>query len=264
MNRLRPLLLALALLPLPALPGCGQQQPRAADWPNVDLDGVLAAAVETLEQPLPEGLEDEATAALDAAEPAGVDAAAPAADAAAAGTPTTLVEVPMSGRVPRLDDAFLRRFEANLNDDAPPLWAAPLSVRFHPDGSLIGSAAETPSGGVTRDLFRVQVDAENSRLVASDLLDADVHREEGYSFRPGGFFMGYMIGSMLGGQRGFFGRGAGAGPGFDRMSMAPDGYAKRGSGFATDRSRAQAQSRARSTSSSSRSLGGSRSFMGGK
>ena len=249
--RLRPLLLAAVLLPLL---GC-EQQP-AAEWSNIDLDGVLAAAVETLEQPLPEGFEDEAAAAL-AAAPAGGDAGAADPEPAAPATPTSIVEVPMSGRAPLLDDAFLRGFEENLNDDVPPLWAAPLSVRFEPDGSLVGSAADPAAGAPAQDLFRVQVDADNSRLVATDLLDPDVHSEEGYTFRPGGFFMGYMIGSMLGGQRGFFGRGANAGPGFNRMSMAPDGYAKEGSGFSSPRSRASA-------AASSRSLGGSRSFRGGK
>ena len=231
-----PLTLVLAGLSL-LLTACGQPTPQ---WTGIDLDRVLELTEETLDaspdtdltakvapppQPTAEG------------EPAPIDAANDP-DAAAAVL------------------AFTERLEEKLNTAG--LHREPLGVTMVENGGLMGYASRPPFesfGPEDPPLFLIQIDAANDRLIASDLQDPEVHRDRGYGFSPGGFFTGYLLGSMLSGQRGYYG---GGGPNFNRMNMAPQGYARSGSGFTTNRSRASAAAR------TARSSSGSRSFLGGK
>ncbi|XZE19779.1 hypothetical protein SH449x_005107 [Pirellulaceae bacterium SH449] len=81
-----------------------------------------------------------------------------------------------------------------------------------PNGNNIQEAGESTE-------FKVTIDVENSRLIASD--NNGHHRP--YGFRPGGFLMGYMLGSMLGRQNSFYG---GAPPSVTKAPMSPQNYHK--------------------------------------
>ena len=240
------------------LAACGQQQPvrtgidldrvleiaeatmrEHPDWTGIDLDRVLGVAEATMrEQP-------DASLTNEVASPPG----GPAGDA------FTAIDIASNPDAQVAVAAFTERLSDNLN--AAKVHSRPLQVTLVENGGLMGYESRPPLetfGPEDKPMFLIQVDAENQRLVASDLQDPEVHRDRGFNFSPGGFFTGYLLGSMLGGQRGFYGN---AGPGFNRMKMAPQGYARSGSGFSTSRSKVNAARNARS-------FGGSRSFVGGK
>lgn len=99
-------------------------------------------------------------------------------------------------------DTFSKNYADNLNKD-PSLSSSygPMGVKAEKDGSF-STFSDANKNNVKdageKDLFKVEADAENNRLVASN--EAGVVEQE-HSFMGSGFFMGMLLGNMLGGQR---------------------------------------------------------------
>ena len=226
-------------------------------WTNIDLDRVLEITEATMAEALPPALADEAPVLpggpgvpgdAAAATPTPEDAQ-PFAAEVTTDADVALLDADADPEVAAITAAFNDRLSDNLN--AASLHPKPVQTTMMQDGSIMGFEDPDGDGAFTpgeTPLFLIQADAANQRLIASDLQDPEVNRESGYTYRPGGFFTGYLIGSMLGGQNRYYGRGGA--PGLSNMRMAPKGYARSGSGF--------------KTRASSRTMGGSKSFLGGK
>lgn len=166
---------------------------------------------------------------------------------------------------------FLTRFSTALN--AAKMMSRPIGVVLESSGAMLGFSDSNGDGNKSsgdRDMFRIEVDAEQGRVVASDLQRPQYRRDHYYGSSyyghryhgGGGFFMGYMLGSMSGRGRSYYG-GSRRRPNFSGMSMAPSGYQR--TAVRAAKTKAQAASRARSRArSSARSRGGSSSFRSGK
>lgn len=222
------------------LSGCGQEQPVEV----VDLNRVLDVLVEVLDAPAAEaGQQAQLTATNES-------------DGGQAGAKAELAPVPED---PGKTQAFLTRYATALN--AAKLIESPIGVHMKQDGSIEGFVDRNED--MAREeadephLFRVQIDAEGSRLIASDESGPEhYHRDRPYHYRPGGMFMGYMLGSMLHRQNGFH-QSSGTRPGFRNMTMSSQNY--------HSNAVSQAKTRARTSSSSSaRSRSGSGGFRFGK
>ena len=214
-------LVALALL-LPMAVGCG----GGDDVEVVDLNRVLDVLAQVLEEPLP--LVQPAT------EPAAKEIQ------------------PIAEADPAKEGEFLKRFAKALNDAK--LVKSPIGVSMLADGSIEGFTDANTN--MTKDtgeehLFKVQIDAENSRLIASDE-NGGYHRDRQYTYRPCGFFMGYMLGSMMGRQNNYYASAGQPKPNFRNMKMSDRNY------------HSSAVSAAKARSASVRSKGGSRGFSFGK
>ncbi|MCA9566535.1 MAG: hypothetical protein KC656_01790 [Myxococcales bacterium] len=235
----------------------------------INLDGVLDAFVlsaKTLEAAMPPPMPaapptEAAPDGAPAEDHGGTDAASGEAgtgDAAGTEAPAVPTEPTVDPKVqakPELEAMFLKTFAANLNKSKETIgYGKPLGVAFEKDGSFLGF--EDPNGNMTKDagekdVFKVEVDWERERLIATDLQHKDYHRDHTYRPSGMGFFGGYMVGRMLGGQT-----SAGiTSSRFSSMTMKPSGYHKSVPG---------ARSYSKSGSSSVRSSGGSRSYRGGK
>jgi len=96
-------------------------------------------------------------------------------------------------------EEFAIVYTNNLNASQPAVHTGPLAVAAQADGSF--SVFDDKNSNKLADsgedeLFKVEVDNENGRLIAS----AESYvRDRGFS--GGGLLMGYLIGSMLGRQR---------------------------------------------------------------
>ena len=94
---------------------------------------------------------------------------------------------------------FSGSYAKDLNAAQPPLNAGPIGVNSQTDGSLLGfddkNNNQVKDEG-EKDLFKMEVDTENNRLVASS--EGEV-REQGFS--GSGLLMGMLIGNMLSRQR---------------------------------------------------------------
>ena len=212
---------ALAML-LPVISGCGSGD----DVEVVDLNRVLDVLAKVLEEPM--GPVQPQT------EPAAKEVQ------------------PIAEADPAKEADFLKRFATALNEEK--LVKSPVGVTMLADGSIEGFT--DPNSNMTKDadeqhLFKVQIDAENSRLIASDEAGG-YHRDRQYTYRPGGFFMGYMLGSMMGRQNNYYASAGQAKPNFRNMQMSDRNY------------HSQAVSAATARSASVRSKGGSRGFSFGK
>lgn len=115
----------------------------------------------------------------------------------------------------------------DLNDAQPALYDGQIGVSPQADGSLLGFDdldGDSDLDGGEDELFKVEVDTENNRLLASS---EGVVQESGFSF--GGLFMGMLLGNMLSRQRTAgvnpASRGAGA-----RQTAAPSARSRAGSG----------------------------------
>lgn len=141
---------------------------------------------------------------------------------------------------------FLATYTENLNKAK--LISSPIAAKMTEQGDVEGykdanknKVADTGE----KKLFTVVVDAEGSRLIAFD--DANHYRDQ--SYRPrGGFFTGYLIGSMLGRNRSYYsGSRAGTRTNYSKKQMSPKTYHKS----------AVSKARAKSRASSARSRSGS-------
>ncbi len=139
---------------------------------------------------------------------------------------------------------FIETYHEKINEAK--MMPDPIGVAMQGDGSVLGftdADNDNAQSGTETDLFKVEIDVENSRLIATDLQHG-YHRDSG--FRMGtGLLAGYMLGRMLTSQR-----AAGISPNrFKNMNMQPRGY------------HASARSSVRQRVKASR---GSRSFSLGK
>ncbi len=159
-------------------------------------------------------------------------------------TDGSFAPIPPEKQNDEFNRVFTRRFQQNLN--AAKLAQNQIGVNMPQDGSVEGyidynSNFSQDSGEKT--IFKVELDVERNRLIATDTQN-QYRRSTGYSFAQG-MFAGYLLRSMFGRQRGM-----GIMPSrFSNMKMSSNNY------------------RTKSTSSakkSARSLGGSKSFKGGK
>ena len=96
-------------------------------------------------------------------------------------------------------EKFAAKYGSDLNSAQPPLNANPIGVVSQSNGALL-SFDDVNSNGIKdegeKDLFTMEVDSENSQLVAST---EDESRQSGFSGT--GLLMGMMIGNMLSRQR---------------------------------------------------------------
>lgn len=213
--------------------GCGSSDPKVT---MVDLDKVL----EVFEATLNEKTAAPAKKADDKQPPAGGQA----------------------GIQPVANDqaktaAFLKKFATNLN--AKKMIEEPIGVQMAADGTIIGFVDKNKDmkklGADEKELFKIFLDAKNNRVVASQTVENQTYnRDRRYRYRPGGFFMGYMLGNMMS-RRSSYGARAAAIP----RTMSPRGY------YSSARSSAISRARTRvSRSSGGARRGGSRGFRGGK
>ena len=158
---------------------------------------------------------------------------------------------------------FLVAFQEKLN--AANLIESTITVTISDEGKIIGfkdvnadhnfSTAET-------QYFTIEIDQESERMIATQTINdgTTYHRDHRYSgrshFGGGGFFWGYMIGSMGRRQNHYYGSGMGTRPNYSSMNMSQRGYHS----SAVSRSRSHTSR----TRSSSRGRGGSGGFRGGK
>lgn len=96
-------------------------------------------------------------------------------------------------------DKFAAKYSSGLNSAQPPISANPIGVQSQANGALL-SFDDVNSNGIQdageKDLFMMEVDSENNRLVASTEGES---RQSGFS--GSGLLMGMMIGNMLSRQR---------------------------------------------------------------
>lgn len=98
-------------------------------------------------------------------------------------------------------DEFSKKYATNLNNDSSLAKLGPMGVSAEKDGSFL-TYADTNKNNIKdageKDLFKVEADSENNRLVA---INEEGTTEQAHSFSGSGFFMGMLMGSMLSGQR---------------------------------------------------------------
>ena len=96
-------------------------------------------------------------------------------------------------------DKFSSSYASNLNASQPPIHTGPMGVKSEKDGSFAGFDDKNNNGikdEGEKDIFKLEVDTENNRLVASN--EGEV-RESGFS--GSGLIMGMLLGNMLSRQR---------------------------------------------------------------
>jgi len=96
-------------------------------------------------------------------------------------------------------EKFSSTYASELNARVPPIHSGPIGVKPQSDGSLAGFDDKNNNGikdADEKDLFKLEVDTENNRLVASN--EGEV-RESGFS--GSGLIMGMLLGNMLSRQR---------------------------------------------------------------
>ncbi len=96
-------------------------------------------------------------------------------------------------------DKFSSSYASSLNTSQPPIHTGPMGVKPKEDGSFAGFDDKNSNGiqdEGEKDIFKLEVDTENNRLVASN--EGEV-RESGFS--GSGLIMGMLLGNMLSRQR---------------------------------------------------------------
>lgn len=220
-----------------ALTGCG-----GSYEPEVDLDRVLEIFELTLQEPI-RASENAKSTPRDATPATGK------------ATKVVVVEITPEKQDAAKNETFLKLFTAKLNEAK--LHKSNLGTRQDTAGRIVGFTDENADMSLDadeHDVFSLELDPNGGRVVATDQQDKSIHRDRTYNsyYRPySGFWTGYMLGSMSGSHNSYYRSNPTARTNFSKMSMAPKGYAKPGSSF-------------RASRSSARSMGGSRSFSGGK
>jgi len=193
--RFRLLFLALCAGVIIGLIGCGGGAPPSGDLlkgaakvDKIDLDRVLKILTETLDEMDLQMISKATDKELDqmAAQTASADKDKPAAG-------KTLDK--------EKEQAFLSKFAAKLNKAQ--LISEPIGVAMLPEGTIQGfvdlNNNGVKDGAAERELFKVQLDQQRNRILASDA--SNRYREHQYGFSPGGFFTGLLLGTMLNRQR---------------------------------------------------------------
>jgi hypothetical protein len=259
----------MALL-VTAIIGCGSTNVEVVDLNKV-LD-VFAATLAELDAKHPgqasaqtdetAGTAGETSDASDSQVAAEQPSGQPDTSAEAAGGDEASTDVAASGAIDEepgdpLQDAqrrqeFLARYASNLN--TAKILGSSVGVEMTVAGDILGFRDANSDGlrdSGEKEIFKIQIDEENSRLIATD---GTYYRDQRY--RPtGGFFTGYLIGSMLTRNRSYYsGARASARPDFKNRKMSPKNY----------HAGAVSKARARTRSSGARSRSGSRGFSFGK
>ena len=225
------------------LSGCASQD--SVDI--VDLNKVLDALVAVLDEP-----NNAAAGTVTASPPNGENTSA---------SPEGGSDAPQKDSVsanvqpvdPVKEQEFLDLYAKKLNE-VKVMEHATVGVIMQPGGEIVGfkdhNANNRQDMGETKE-FTVTIDAENSRLIASD--NNGNYRPHGY-FPGSGFMMGYMMSSMLGRQNSYYsGAKSGAKPNFRNAQMSSPDYHQRA-----------VQSARASAASSARARTGSKGFSFGK
>ncbi len=156
---------------------------------------------------------------------------------------------------------FLAKFAENLNKEA--VSAKPIGVTMLQNGTVQGfedrNKNNIKDGSDEKELFKVQIDEKQKRFVASD--PQGYHRDHGFGMGMGGFFMGYLMSSMLSRHH-----AAGLSPNrFDNTKMSQPGYHRTAATQARTAPKAGGTSGTPGSSGAARSRGGSGGFSrGGK
>eukprot|EP00913_Durusdinium_trenchii_P023430 g22008.t1 len=155
----------------------------------------------------------------------------------------------------QLTAAFLKRLTVELNKAK--LVEDHIGVQMLSSGAIEGFIDENKDGKKLgpneKKLFLVEIDHAKSRLIATDDTGQSgetYRRDRRYHYRPGGFFMGYMLGSMMGRQNSFYSGGR-TRPNYSSMKMNNRGYHT--NAVAKARTRAKASGRSYNGRSTGRS-----------
>ena len=152
-------------------------------------------------------------------------------------------------------ESFVKLFRTKLN--AAKLVSTPIGVKIEDSGVINGFADKDKNnvmGAGEKSLFKIEIDAERNRVVATD--NGGHYRDHSYH-RSHGLFSGYFFGRMLSRNRGYYtGPRASAKPDYGKKSMSAKSY------HASAVSKAKATAKA--SSSSYRSKSGSRGMSFGK
>ncbi len=99
-------------------------------------------------------------------------------------------------------DVFSKKYAENLNNDPAMKKHGHIGVKAESDGSFSAFADANKNNlqdAGEKKLFKVEADAQNNRLVASN---EDGVAEQGHSFSGSGFLMGMLMGNLLSRQMG--------------------------------------------------------------
>ena len=150
-------------------------------------------------------------------------------------------------------EQFITAFRTKLN--AANLVSTPIGVKMEESGVINGFADSDDNnvmGAGEKSVFKIEIDEERSRVVASD--GGGHYRDHHY--RSHGIFTGFMLGRMLSRNRGYYsGARASAKPNYGKTNMSAKTY------HASAVSKAKASARA---ASSARSRSGSKGISFGK
>jgi len=94
---------------------------------------------------------------------------------------------------------FVKQLQTNLNRANPQIHADPIGVNLADDGSIHGYNDANNNGSKDSDeveLFKVEIDSEKNRLIASSENYVRDHR-----FSGTGLLAGFLLGNLLGRQR---------------------------------------------------------------
>ena len=98
-------------------------------------------------------------------------------------------------------EKFADELAYNLNTLEPKVYPVPVGVAYASDGSFEGYNDENRDNSKNsgeQDLFKIEIDAENQRLIASDENNVSDHSFAGMGM---GLLAGMLIGNMMSRQR---------------------------------------------------------------
>ena len=234
-----------------ATSGCG----RSRRIEVIDLDKVLNVLDTVMKSPVG----------------GGGSAPDPAANTEAGSGAVEVARIDPDDEKAELTAEFLTKFSAALNEAQ--LMSQSIGVLLEESGAMLGFTdynSDNKKSGSDRGLFRIEVDTEAGRVIATDLQRPQYRRDHYYGSSyyghryhgGGGFFMGYMLGSMSGRSHHYYGGSSSRRrPSYSAMNMSSPGYQRSALQSAKTKARAASAARARS---SARSRGGSFSFRSGK
>lgn len=228
----------------------------------VDLDAVLDSfevAVKTKDpkpaaKPAPASAASAAPASAAAASAGSAAAGSVASAAPASAAPASEAEVAEDGDKTKL---FLDTFAGELNKrSVDPTKQAAVYIR---DDGAIEGFRDVNKDGVRQkasemQLFWLEIDAPRKRVIVSQKIGGNAYRRPYRTSGLGyGLMGGYILGRMMGRQRGYYSRPGRTRPRYGTMKMSKKGYHKSAMNKARSASKAKA-----------RSKGGSKGFRGGK
>lgn len=224
----------------------------------VDLDAVLDSfevAVKT-KDPKP-AAKPAATASAAPASAAAASAGSAAAGSVASAAPASAAPAAEVAEDADKTKLFLSTFAGELNKrSVDPTKQAAVYIRD--DGAIEGFRDVNKDGTRQKasemQLFWLEIDAPRKRVIVSQKIGSENYRRpyrtSGLAY---GLMGGYILGRMMGRQRGYYSRPGRTRPRYGTMKMNKKGYHKSAMNKARSASKAKA-----------RSKGGSKGFRGGK